>query len=177
MKQEMAEHQEIMLKTGDLKSIRQTEWAGWYLENRIKIYLKNRKLDKIIKYVGKSNKKKGELDFDLWFDEFQFYGDVKASDIKEKKVLGNDTHNFYESINKYDRFWYVIYEHETQKEKRNEGRLMRKAFLKRAELWIEPKYKHEKHRPLKTNVCFKSMMIIELNRIFLINSFDKENDT
>lgn len=158
----------IMLDTNDLHSIRQTEWAGWFLENRIKNYLKVNKLDKIVKYIGASNKKKDELDFDLWFDESQFYGDMKASDIQEKQVLGNDKDNIYESINKYDKFWYVIYEHESQKEKGLEAMKMREAFLKSASLWLEPK-KHKKpykfHRPLKKSVCFKSMMIVELNRI------------
>lgn len=158
----------VMLDTNDIHSIRQTEWAGWYLENRIKNYLENNKLDKIIKYIGKTNKKKGELDFDLWFDESQFYGDMKASDIEEKQVLGNDKNNIYESINRYEKFWYVIYEHETDKEKNLEATLMREAFLKSASLWLEPKQhkrEYKYHRPLKKSVRFKSMMIIELNRV------------
>ena len=157
-----------MYETNDIGSIRETEWAGFYLENRMKTFIKDNDLENIIKFVGKSRKKREQLDFDLWFDECQFYGDLKASDKKKNETPGNDSDNFFECINKYDRFWYVVYEHDTEKEVNREACSLREKYLKSVGLWKEP-VKHKKpyayHRPLKLSVNFKSMMILELNRI------------
>ena len=54
-------------------------------------------------------KKHGELDFDLWFNEEKFFGDLKASDEAKKEAPANDQENFLECINTHDKFWYIIY--------------------------------------------------------------------
>ena len=38
-------------------------------------------------YTGNKNKVEGMLDFDLFFGLMNFYGDLKASDIKKKEAM------------------------------------------------------------------------------------------
>lgn len=96
----------------------QAEWAGWFLEYKFNKFTIDNNTLALMKYVGTDNKghKEGTFDFDIWFDRDQFYGDLKASDINKTSTPGNDQETFVECINKHDRFWYVIYEHETIKD-------------------------------------------------------------
>ena len=100
-----------------------------------------------MRYVGSSLKREGDLDFDIRFDEEDFYGDLKASDIAKKETPGNDQENLIECIRQFHKFWYVIYEHETLK---------------------DPSYGKDEmsyHERMKNSVKFVKMTIIELNRI------------
>ncbi len=161
-----------MLKAG-CNSWRQAEWAGWYLEFKFDKYLKENKYTDKIKYVGYSNKKKGDLDFDLWFNEEKFYGDLKASDITKKEAPGNDKATFIDCINRYDRFWYVIYEHETIKDSDTrysdnfEATKFRTNLIKKIDGVCKTKEFNELSycTKMKHSVNFKRMIIIELNRI------------
>lgn len=158
-----------MYQTKDFKRLRQTEWPGWYLENRVENFIIDFKYDDVMKFVGSSNKKKNDLDFDIWFVSEQHYGDLKASDLSKKETPGNDSDSFFESLNKFGKFWYIVYEHNTEKETDElEASKLREDYLKSINEWKEPR-KHKReyafHRPLKLNVDFKSMMIIELNRV------------
>lgn len=140
---------------------RQTEWAGWYLEYKFNQFTVDKSTSPNIIYTGQSNKSKqnGGFDFDIWFKKAQFYGDLKASDIKATEAPGNDQGTFIECINMFGRFWYVIYEHETKKDceatsfkdVRAYNRYMKKDELSYA-------------KRLKTGVKFTKMTILELNR-------------
>lgn len=149
---------------------KETEWAGWFLEYRFDKFISDYSLQNKILYVGSSHKRVGELDFDLWFDESNFYGDLKASDSAKKESPGNDQNNFIECINRYDRFWYVIYEHDTIKDSEDnnyEATRFRANYIKdnnewpRKKPWDELSY----HARMKNSVKFVKMYIIELNRI------------
>ena len=141
---------------------RQTEWPGWYLEYKFNQFTIDNNTSPNIIYTGQSNKRRnaGDFDFDIWFKKAQFYGDLKASDISAKEAPGNDQTTFVECINMFGRFWYVIYEHETQKdseangykEVRDYNHYMGKEDLSYA-------------KRLKTGVRFVKMTILELNRI------------
>lgn len=157
---------------------KETEWPGWYLEYRFDKFVKDYAIENKIKYVGSSNKKVGDLDFDLWFEEDNFFGDLKASDITSKEAPGNDQEHFIDCINKYDKFWYVIYEHDTIKDSETdnfEATTFRTNFIKNNNEWDKNKEWDEfsYHKRMKNSVRFVKMSIIELNRV---NFRDALND-
>lgn len=141
---------------------RQTEWPGWYLEFKFSKYTEDKSTAPFIIYTGQSNKSKNKdkFDFDIWFKQDQFYGDLKSSDILSKDAPGNDQTSFIECINMYGRFWYVIYEHETKKDSSaNDYSNVRayNSFMRKDELSYATR--------LKTEVKYVKMTILELNRI------------
>lgn len=146
---------------------KQAEWAGWFLEYRFNKFTTEEHLTNKMRYVGTSLKRNVDLDFDIRFDEADFYGDLKASDINKREAPGNDQKNFIECIRRYDKFWYVIYEHETIKDSADSeysATIARNTFIKQ----IDPSYKKgplSYHNRMKSKVRFVKMTIIELNRM------------
>lgn len=145
---------------------RQAEWAGWFLEYKFDNFITNNHLENKMRYIGSSNKGDGELDFDIHFEEADFYGDLKASDATKKEAPGNDQRNLMECIYRYDKFWYVIYEHETikDKDKEYEATIARNTYLNE----YDPTRKNSLlsyGNKMKHSVRFIRMSIIELNRI------------
>lgn len=139
---------------------KQTEWPGWYLEYKFYNFTIEKHTAPIIIYTGISNKAKDKFDFDIWFEQNQFYGDLKASDITKSSAPGNDQSTFIECINQYGKFWYVIYEHETEKDSEANNYENVRAYNKymnKDELSYSSR--------LKTGVKFMKMTILELNRI------------
>jgi hypothetical protein len=120
-----------------------------------------------MRYVGCSLKREGDLDFDIRFEEENFYGDLKASDIKKKETPGNDQENLIECIYQYDKFWYVIYEHETIKDSEAtnyEATKARNHYIKS----VDASYENDEmsyHGRMKNSVKFVKMSIIELNHV------------
>lgn len=146
---------------------RQTEWAGWFLEYKFNRFTLEEHVTNQMRYVGSSLKREGDLDFDVRFDEADFYGDLKASDITKKETPGNDQQNLMDCIYRYGKFWYIIYEHETIKDSKEndyEATRARNRFIKS----VDPKYSKDdlsyKTR-MKNQVKFVKMSIIELNRV------------
>lgn len=146
---------------------RQAEWAGWFLEYRFnKFTLDNNITDKM-RYVGSSLKHEGDLDFDVRFEDENFYGDLKASDIKKKETPGNDKGNLVECIYQFDKFWYIIYEHETVKDSAEtyfEATKGRNSYIRSVDSTYD-KDDMTYHQRMKNQVKFLKMSIIELNRI------------
>lgn len=92
----------------------QGEWPGFYLEFRLDQFLRDRSLTHVVEY--QKVKGKGRFDYDLVFPDgaaIAYYGDLKASDVEKRESPGNDAEDIYRCITQFDRFWYVIYEHET----------------------------------------------------------------
>lgn len=139
-----------------------TEWPGWFLEFKVDEFIQNEGCSHIMLYTGNKNKAEGMLDFDLFFCTLNFYGDLKASDIKKKETPGNDQENTLKAISQYGRLWYIVYEHETIKDK-DKGNEM---AIKRMKL-IDPSWKEGDHisytSRMKHSVNFKRMRIFELN--------------
>lgn len=161
---------------GEWRNWRQTEWAGWFLEYKFDKFTKENKTLQQIRYVGSSNKRAGEFDFDLRFEEEDFYGDLKASDITKKETPGNDQNTLAECIYRYRKFWYVIYEHETKKDSDstdNEAAMDRINYIKSVDPAYYEKLINKKRannedshsRKLKHSVKFTKMSIIELNAV------------
>lgn len=147
---------------------RQTEWPGWFLEFKFNEFCKYKNCENIMNYVGSSNKSDGELDFDVWFERDNFFGDLKSSDIVTNESPGNDQENFIECISLYNKFWYIIYEHETVKDSVDEQYIatrFRSNFIKSVGAW--PKHKPfdelSYHTRMKRSVRYIKMTIIELN--------------
>lgn len=142
---------------------RETEWAGWFLEYKFSKFLMANKTTEIV-YQGNVSKKKGALDFDLLFPIHKFYGDLKASDIKQKESLGNDSASLFDAIDSCDRFWYVIYEHETVKDKDCNHKLTRYRYELLLSIDGKAKSPLSYAKKMKNRVNFRRMMILELNR-------------
>lgn len=143
---------------------KQAEWAGWFLEYRFnKFTIENNVTDKM-RYI--SQKKEGELDFDIRFEEADFYGDLKASDIKHTDAPGNDQESLIECIYRYNRFWYVIYEHETVKdsERSYQATVERNQFIRS----VDTSYSKDDmsySKKMKNSVRFIRMTILEMNKV------------
>ena len=140
-----------------------TEWAGWFLEYELNEFIEQEQCQNTMMYIG--NKKTSDLlDFDLYFKNDEFYGDLKASDITKKEAPGNDKDATLEAINYNGKLWYVIYEHETKKDIDYNSEMA----IARMELIGKP-YKEGSKISYKTrmkhSVNFKKMKILELNRI------------
>ena len=151
---------------------KQKEWPGWYLEYKFERYSLDKKVSPYIKYTGTKNKRRnsklqGQYDFDLWFKKQKYYGDLKASDLGSKMAPGNDQKSFIECINLYDKFWYIIYEHETQKDTIGNNYKNVRAYNKYISSVVPNSKKGELSyaNRLKIGVKFVKMTILELNRI------------
>lgn len=146
---------------------RQAEWAGWFLEYKFNKFTIENNVTNQMRYVGSSLKKEDDLDFDIHFEEDNFYGDLKASDINKKETPANDQKNLIECIYKFDKFWYVIYEHETLKDSEATGyeaTIGRNKYIKSVDSSYD-KDEMSYHSRMKNSVKFVKMSIIELNRV------------
>ena len=143
---------------------RQAEWAGWFLEYKFNKFTIDSNCTNKMRYI--SQKREGELDFDIRFEEADFYGDLKASDIAHKETPGNDQKSLIECIYRYNRFWYVIYEHETIKDNTTNysATIARNRYIKS----IDPSYENDElsyGEKMKNSVRFVKMTILELNKV------------
>lgn len=160
---------------GSWQQWRQAEWAGWFLEYKFDEFVRKNKLEHRMNYVGSSNKK--NFDFDIRFEEADFYGDLKASDINKKETPGNDQKSLVECIYRYKKFWYVIYEHETIKDAHDEKYLAtidRNRYIKS----VDPTYSKDEMSyasRMKRSVKFVRMTIIELNTVNFRNALKTFN--
>lgn len=143
-----------------------TEWPGWFLEFKVDEFINRENCSSIMLYTGNKNKAEGMLDFDLFFSTLNFYGDLKASDIKKKEAPGNDQQNTLDAISQYGRLWYIVYEHETVKDKDKNSEMA----IARMEL-IDSSYHYSEgdkisyQQKMKHSVKFKKMHIFELNEV------------
>lgn len=141
---------------------KETEWAGFFLEYKFNEFVDVEKCQNQMIYKG-NIKAADDLDFDIYFKEQEFYGDLKASDIKKIECPANDQQEFIDAINKYDRFWYIIYEHNTIKDKdrNNEMAIER---MKLCDIPYIPGEHISYATRMKHSVEFVQMKIIEFNR-------------
>lgn len=152
------------MKNKNFYQWRGTEWPGWFLEYKFSAFIVSENCKGEMIYLG-NVKDKNLLDFDIFFPRENFYGDLKASDIKKKEAPGNDQLNVLEAINQYQKLWYVIYEHNTEKDVLHNNEMA----LKRMEiLGMEGNDDHISYaKKMKHSVEFVQMKIFELNRINL----------
>ncbi|WP_298746931.1 hypothetical protein [uncultured Serinicoccus sp.] len=92
----------------------QNEWQGFYVEYRLSSFLKKHGLEHLL--IVQKEKRRSEYDYDLRLlrsGVTDHFGDLKASNIAVDDSPGNDAAKFFQCLEEYGRFWYVIYEHET----------------------------------------------------------------
>ena len=112
------------MRQNNCNNAKQAEWAGFYLEYKFEQFLNdNSNYKKYCKYI--QNKVKNNIDLDLWFEEKQFLGDLKAHTIGGR-LLGNDEFNAYEAVRLYDKFWYISFNHTTEKDINHNAEVMKK---------------------------------------------------
>jgi len=144
---------------------KEAEWAGFFLEYKIDAFIKEEEVTDKMQYI--SQKKKGQLDFDLHFQgNEEFYGDLKASDIKKRETPANDQENVMGCINQYGKLWYIIYEHETRRDAacNYQQTVARNQFIRS----VDSDYKKGdmSYAPrMKNSVNFIKMSILEINRV------------
>ncbi len=146
----------------------QSEWPGFYLEFKLDKFVAKHKLENYIKY--EQNKRKGEVDLDLFFPEVQAYGDLKCHTSSGKGIPGNDMQTIL-NVTKTNSIYYVICEHETTKDK--------ELNYETTKYWNEMQNKNDLmsyHTRMKGKVNLKSYMILEINKYNLkyLSSFQKD---
>lgn len=156
------------MKNADWYQWKGTEWPGWFLEYKFSAFIVAQNCQGEMIYIGNiKNKEQKLLDFDIFFPKANYYGDLKASDIEKSETPGNDQGNVLEAVNKYEKLWYVIYEHETEKDLLHNNEMA----IKRMHLIGDDKYKGTEKisyaKKMKHSVNFLQMKIFELNRINL----------
>ena len=100
----------------------QNEWQGFYVEYRLSSFVTEHGLEHLL--VVQKEKRKAEYDYDLRLlrdGATEHFGDLKASNIAVDDSPGNDADKFFQCLEEYGRFWYVIYEHETWHGRDNEN--------------------------------------------------------
>ena len=149
------------------KTWHETEWAGFFLEYMFNNFTIDKQITNQMRYVGNSRKGYNGMNYDIFFGEDDFYGDLKSSDIEKKIAPGNDKKMLVECIYQYDKFWYVVYEHETKKEgdKYDVSKARLDYIEKEDPTYKKRKSKSKNHRKLKSEVKFVKMSILELNRV------------
>lgn len=156
----------LEMKKADWYQWRGTEWPGWFLEYKFSAFIVAENCQGEMIYIGNiKNKSQKLLDFDLFFPAENYYGDLKASDIYKNEAPGNDQENVLEAINKYEKLWYVIYEHKTEKDSAHNYEMALKRMNLLGETCNDGKISYA--AKMKHSVEFLQMKIFELNRINL----------
>jgi len=90
----------------------QPEWAGFYSEFLFEKFLQNNpQYLSICEFIH--NKKKSQIDLDLFFRQSYFFGDLKTHSIASNAILGNDKNNILQALQKYGKIWYIVLNHTT----------------------------------------------------------------
>lgn len=153
------------MKNKNFTHWKQGEWPGWNLEYEFSTFLKRKNISSVV-YAGDNSYNSFEYDFDLWFSDLNHYGDLKSSDSDKKEVPGNDKKSVVEVINKYGKLWYVVYEHNTKKDKdyNYEQTKERTHFIKNSGEWGTKKFNELSYGGrMKHSVRYHKMFILEIS--------------
>lgn len=134
----------------------QPEWPGFYLEYNLAKYIKEHGVEDIIQYS--QNKKKGEIDLDLFFPQVGSYGDLKAHSNDSSGIQGNDWDTIM-SVIEDSSIYYIVCNHDTEKDKDHdfEVTMFWNTLLKKDNLMS---YSNK----MKNSVGLTSYLILEINR-------------
>lgn len=151
------------MKDANFYQWRGTEWAGWFLEFKMNQFIDDNNCEDKVAFVANiKDKLKKPLDFDLYFSEEDYYGDLKSSDEAEKQTPGNDQFNLMKTVLYNQKFWYIIYEHKTEKDidHNSEMAIARMELLGTS---VEEYGKISYKDRMKHSVRYTNMKILEVN--------------
>jgi len=134
----------------------QPEWPGFYLEYKLEKYLEENHKQDIIRYC--QNKKKGDIDLDLYFPKLDTYGDLKTHSSSSGAIQGNDYETIMNLIENQS-VYYVVCNHDTIKDKDNDYEV--------TEFWNKAQNKKDIHSygdKMKYSVKLNSYYILEINK-------------
>lgn len=134
----------------------QPEWPGFYLEYRLQKYIKAQNASSVVRYS--QNKKKGEIDLDLYFPQVGCYGDLKAHSNDSSGIQGNDWDTIM-SVIEHSSIYYIVCNHDTEKDKDhgNQVTILWNTLLGKSNfLSYAAKMKHSVH--------LTSYLVLEINR-------------
>lgn len=150
------------MKSNEFPKWEEAEWGGFFLEYLMDNFIEKERCQNTMKYIN--NKKKGELDFDLYFEKDDYFGDLKASDIKQRVIQGNDLVSVFKAIEYFGKLWYIVYEHDTKKDKDYNSE-MAIAWMRLRGKPYEDGSKISYQSRMKHSINFKKMTVLEINEI------------
>ena len=134
----------------------QPEWPGFYHEFKLQEYLKNHQMITALQY--KQNKKKGEIDLDLFFPQANTYGDLKAHSNDSTGIQGNDWETVM-SVIENESIYYVVVNHDTERDRDHNNEV--------TEFWNRQLGKKDLHsyaNKMKNSVKLTSYYVLEINK-------------
>ncbi len=141
---------------GNFNNALQPEWPGFYHEFKLADYIEKKHLKNVIEY--RQNKKKGEVDLDLYFPQLYAFGDLKAHSNNTNDIQGNDLDTIMNIIENKS-IYYVVCNHNTESD-RNHGyevTVFWNKILGKDNLYS---YKNK----MKNSVKLTSYCILEINK-------------
>lgn len=134
----------------------QPEWPGFYQEFKLDEFIKSNNVSKTIQY--RQNKKKGDIDLDLFFPRVKAFGDLKAHSNGSTGIQGNDWDTIMNVI-KDNSVYYVVCNHDTEHDRDhgNEVTIFWNTQLGKEDLLS---YANK----MKNSVTLTSYYILEINR-------------
>ena len=157
-----------LMRDSQFKKWKECEWPGFFVEYLYDQFIAQNKIEPIMEYINNKDSDSRVLDFDLFFSKARFYGDLKSSNIEKKDTMLNDKGNVVYELEHFKKLWYIIYEHETIKDKDIEGH---PYTAKRLQVIreVDPTYKlgHDDTylSRLKAKVKYKKMFVVEINNV------------
>lgn len=134
----------------------QPEWPGFYHEFKLQEYLKSHPMITALQY--KQNKKKGEIDLDLFFPQANTYGDLKAHSNDSTGIQGNDWETVM-SVIENESIYYVVVNHDTERDRNHNNEV--------TEFWNRQLGKKDLHsyaNKMKNSVKLTSYYVLEINK-------------
>lgn len=134
----------------------QPEWSGFYFEFKIDEYIKSKSLQNHMIYS--QNKKKGEIDLDMFFPQIGCYGDLKCHSNTTDGIQGNDLETI-NSVLENSSIYYIVCNHDTVKDSQRNYEVTKfwNTCLKKSNLLS---YCNK----MKNSVHLTSYRILEINK-------------
>lgn len=134
----------------------QPEWPGFYFEYKFSKYICLNKIKNHIQYS--QNKKKDDIDLDLYFPQISCYSDLKCHSNDSKGIPGNDLPTI-QKVLKFSSVYYIVCNHNTKRDKdcNNEVTIYWNRCLNKTKLLS---YSNK----MKNTVFLTSYRILEINR-------------
>ena len=142
----------------------QTKWNGFYLEFIFDRLLKECNIDVDLLSFVIDGKMDRNIDLDLYSKEYDFFSDLKASNIDKLETPGNDKESIISALEKHKKLWYIIYQHESELDKNISGETF-KAWesIRKERGKVKPTSGKQKNQ-MVGKIRFINMLVLEVNR-------------